>query len=43
MKTILIALAAIVGVVYVRKQQAAKAEADLWHEATTAPDLRPKP
>ncbi len=42
MKKVLLLLAAIGGVVYVRKQQAAKAEADLWHEATTAPDLRPK-
>ena len=43
MKKILVLLAAIGGLVYFRKQQAAKAEADLWHEATTAPDLRPKP
>lgn len=43
MMKVLVLLAALAGVVYVRKQQAAKAEADLWHEATTAPDLRPKP
>ncbi|MEO6955560.1 MAG: DLW-39 family protein [Antricoccus sp.] len=35
MKKLFLLAAAIGGVVFVRKQQAAKAEADLWHEATT--------
>jgi hypothetical protein len=39
-KIVLLLAVALGGVVYYRKQQAAKAEADLWHEATTAPDLR---
>ena len=35
-------LLAIVGAVLavVRRRKAGKAEADLWHEATAAPDLR---
>ena len=35
-------LLAIVGAVLavVRRKKAGKAEADLWHEATSAPDLR---
>ena len=37
-----VVLLAILGAVLsvVRRRKAGKSEADLWHEATTAPDLR---
>ena len=43
MKKLLLAAALVGGFVVYRKQQSAKAEADLWHEATTAPDLTTTP
>ena len=41
-KKLLVLIAAIVGaLLFVRKRRNnAKAESDLWHEATSAPDLR---
>ncbi len=39
-KLIILATVAVVATVVVRKVRAANAERALWHEATTAPDLR---
>lgn len=39
-KLLLAAGAALGGVVAMRRAAAARAEKDLWHEATTAPDVR---
>jgi hypothetical protein len=40
-KKLLVLLAAVAGgLLVVRKRRNTKAESDLWHEATSAPDLR---
>ncbi len=39
-KLALVALVATAGVVAVVRRRRNKDEVDLWHEATTAPDLR---
>jgi hypothetical protein len=39
-KKLLVLLAAVAGALFVaRKRRTSKAESDLWHEATSAPDL----
>ena len=40
MKRVLALVLGALGLVALRRQRAARNEADLWHEATTAPDLR---
>jgi hypothetical protein len=40
-KKLLVLLAAVAGgLFFARKRRNARAESDLWHEATSAPDLR---
>ena len=40
-KKLLVLVAAVAGgLLFARKRRAAKAENDLWHEATSSPDLR---
>jgi hypothetical protein len=40
MKKLFVLLAAAAGAFFfVRKRRASKAESDLWHEATSSPDL----
>ncbi len=39
-KLLMLILVAVGGLAIYRRMQASRAEQDLWHEATTAPDLR---
>jgi hypothetical protein len=39
-KKLLLLVSAAGALLAFRKRKAAQSEADLWHEATTAPDLR---
>ncbi|HVQ95182.1 MAG: hypothetical protein V7637_5056 [Mycobacteriales bacterium] len=40
-KKLLVLLAAVAGgLLFARKRRNARAESDLWHEATSSPDLR---
>jgi hypothetical protein len=39
-KLLVLAVAAAGGVLFARRRRNAKAESDLWHDATSAPDLR---
>ncbi len=39
-KLLLLLVVALCGLFFALKRRSARAEADLWHEATAAPDLR---